>query len=144
MFIPASFDYNLLISGSKFYWDAQDASFKSAQKITLGIFGADIVKRQYNAYIELGYAYESDFVNIYLENKTGGWIYFKIKRGQMGIASSVPDVYNTISILKDSERTYRENKSTVFEFMPADLSMRDNFVARMEDFKERFKDKLDK
>lgn len=62
----------------------------------------------------------------------------------MGIASSVPDVYNTISILKDSERTYRENKSTVFEFMPADLSMRDNFVARMEDFKERFKDKLDK
>ncbi len=144
MFIPASFDYNLLISGSKFYWDAQDASFKSAQKITLGIFGADIVKRKYNAYIELGYAYESDFVNIYLENKTGGWIYFKIKRGQMGIASSVPDVYNTISILKDSERTYRENKSTVFEFMPADLSMRDNFVARMEDFKERFKDKLDK
>lgn len=141
MFIPKSMDYNMLLSGSKFYWDAQDASFKSAEKITLAFFGPDVIKRQYDAYIELGYAYESDFVNIYLQNKSGGWIYFKIKRGQMGIASSVPDVYNTISILKEGERTYKEGKNVLFEFMPADLGMRDNFVARMEDFKERFKGK---
>ena len=76
---------------------------------------------------------------IYLENKSGGWLYFKIKRGQMGITSSVPDIYNTISMLKDGDRVYREGKIPVFEFMPADISMRDNFVARMEDFKERFK-----
>ena len=141
MFIPVSLDYNMLLSGSKFYWDAQDASFKSAEKVTLAFFGADIIKRQYDAYIELGYAYESDFVNIYLENKTGGWIFFKIKRGQMGIASSIPEVYNTITLLKPSDKTYREGKEVTFEFMPADLGMRDNFVVRMEDFKERFKSK---
>jgi hypothetical protein len=81
------------------------------------------------------------FVNIYLENKTGGWIFFKIKRGQMGIASSIPEVYNTITLLKPSDKTYREGKEVTFEFMPADLGMRDNFVVRMEDFKERFKSK---
>lgn len=139
LFVPKSLDYSMLLSGSKFYWDAQDASFKSAQKVSLAFFGSDVVKRQYDAYIELGYAYESDFVNIYLQAKNGGWIYLKIKKGQMGIASSVPDIYNTISILKESERTYKEGKSVVFEFMPADLSLRDNFVVRMEDFKERFK-----
>lgn len=66
-----------------------------------------------------------------------GWIYFKIKRGQMGIASSVTDVYNTLVLLKDYERMQRDGKNVIFEFMSADLSMRDNFVARMEDFKER-------
>ncbi|MFN8260230.1 MAG: hypothetical protein U0X41_04735 [Chitinophagales bacterium] len=141
MFIPASIDYNMLLSGTKFYWDAQDASFKSAEKISLAFFGPDVIKRQYDAYVELGYAYESDFINIYLQNKSGAWIFFKIKKGQMGIASSIPEVYNTITLLRESERTYRVGKEVVFEFMPADLGMRDNFVARMEDFMERFKGK---
>ncbi|MFN8238255.1 MAG: hypothetical protein U0T77_08805 [Chitinophagales bacterium] len=137
MFIPNTLDYSMLLSGSKFYWDEQDATFKSVEKVSLAFFGQDIIKRQYDAYIELGYAYESDFVNIYLQNKEGGWIYFKIKRGQMGIASSVTDVYNTLVTLKDYERMQRDGKNIIFEFMSADLSMRDNFVARMEDFKER-------
>lgn len=144
LYIPNSFDFNFLLNGTKFYWDAQDASFKCSQKVSLAIFGSDIIKRQYNAYVELGYAYESDFVNVYLENKNGGWLFFKIRKGQMGIASSATEIYNTINLLSDSEKTYRENKQTIFQFMPADLSMRDNFVARMEDFKERFKDKLGK
>ena len=139
MFIPQSLDYNMLLSGSKFYWDEQDATFKSVEKVSLAFFGQDVVKRQYDAYIEIGYAYESDFVNIYLQSKSGAWMYFKIKRGQMGIASSVADVYNTITLLKDSDRVYREGKEVLFEFMPADMAMRDNFVARMEDFMERFK-----
>jgi hypothetical protein len=46
--------------------------------------------------------------------------------------------------LKDVDRIYYEGKDPVFEFMPADLSMRDNFVARMEDFKERFKTAISK
>jgi hypothetical protein len=142
MFIPASFNYNLLLSGSKFYWDPQDASFKSVEKVSIALFGSQIIKRQYNAYIELGYAYESDFINIYFQNKSGGWLFIKIKRGQMGIASSIPEIYNSITTLKDAERVYREGKNPVFEFMPADLGLRDNFVARMEDFKERFKNRL--
>jgi hypothetical protein len=142
MFIPASFNYNMLLTGTKFFWDPQDASFKSVEKVSIAFFGTEIVKRQYDAYVELGYAYESDFINIYFQNKSGGWLFFKIKRGQMGIASSVPDVYNTITSLKDAERVYREGKNAVFEFMPADLGLRDNFVARMEDFKERFKGRI--
>ncbi|MFN8284703.1 MAG: hypothetical protein U0U67_15880 [Chitinophagales bacterium] len=142
MFIPKSLDYNFVTTGSKFYWDAQDASFKSSDKISLAIFGGEIVKRVYDAYIEIGYAYESDFVNIYLQNKSGGWLYLKLKKGQLGIASSVPDVVNAMTVLRDADRVYRENKVPVFEFMPADASMRDNFVTRMEDFTERFKDKI--
>ena len=141
-FIPKSMDYNFLLTGTKFYWDAQDASFKSSEKVSLAIFGSDIVKRQYDAYVEIGYAYESDFVNIYLQNKSGGWLYLKLKKGQLGIASSVPDVVNAITVLRDADRVYRENKVPVFEFMPADISMRDNFVTRMEDFTERYKDKI--
>lgn len=139
MYIPSSLNYNMLLSGSKFYWDAQDATFKSVEKVSLAFFGNEIIKRQYDAYIEIGYAYENDFINIYLQGKTGNWIYFKIKRGQMGIASSVPGVFNTITLLKDADKIYREGKNVVFEFMPADAAMRDNFVVRMEDFKERFK-----
>jgi hypothetical protein len=142
MFIPRSMDYNMVITGTHFFWDAQDASFKSVDKVSLAIFGNDIIKRQYDAYIELGYSGETDFVNIYLENKSGGWLYLIFRRGQMGIVSSVPDVYNTLLVLKDEQRTYYENKEPLFEFMPADPSMRDNFVARIEDFKERFKDIL--
>jgi hypothetical protein len=144
MFIPRSLDYNLVITGTRFFWDVQDASFKSVEKVSLAIFGGDIIKRQYDAYIEMGYSGETDFVNIYLQNKGGGWLYIKFKRGQMGIASSVPDVYNTLVTLKDADRVYYEGKNPVFEFMPADLSMRDNFVARMEDFKERFKAEISK
>jgi hypothetical protein len=144
LFIPRSFDYNLVITGTRFFWDAQDASFKSVEKISLAIFGGDIIKRQYDAYIEMGYSGETDFVNIYLQNKGGGWLYMKFRRGQMGIASSVADVYNTLVILKDIDRIHYEGKDPVFEFMPADLSMRDNFVIRMEDFKERFKTNLAK
>ena len=59
----------------------------------------------------------------------------------MGIASSVTEIYNTITLLKDADKTYRIGKEVVFQFMPADIGMRDNFVVRMEDFMERFKDK---
>ncbi|MDB5227676.1 MAG: hypothetical protein JWN78_1869 [Bacteroidota bacterium] len=142
MFIPHSFNYNLLFNGTKFYWDAQDASFKSVEKISIAIFGSYVVKRQYNAYVELGYSGESDFVNIYLQNKTGAWLFLKIRHGQMGVASSIPEIYNTIMMQKDADRVYREGKNVVFQFMPADLGLRDNFVARMEDFKERFKGRL--
>ena len=69
-------------------------------------------------------------------------MYLKLKKGQLGIASSVPDVVNAVTVLRDADRVYRENKVPVFEFMPADISMRDNFVTRMEDFTERFKDKV--
>lgn len=141
-FIPKSFDYNLLLSGTQFFWDAQDASFKSVGNVSLAIFGNDIIKRTYNAYVEIGYAYESDFVNIYLESKSGNWLFMKVKKGQMGIASSAPEVMNTLAALKSSDKVFRENKLTIFEFMPADLMMRDNFVIRMEDFKERFKSKI--
>ncbi|MEZ5026340.1 MAG: hypothetical protein R2739_07145 [Chitinophagales bacterium] len=139
MFIPKSMDYNMLLSGSKFYWDNQDATFKSVETVSLAFFGSTIIKRSYDAYIELGYAYGSDFINIYLQGSSGNWLFIKIKSGQMGIASSVPDVQNTILLLKDSERLYREGKQIIFELMPADLSMRDNFVLRMEDFKARYK-----
>ena len=139
MFIPKSIGYNILLSGSKFYWDAQDASFKSVEKVSLAFFGNEVIKRQFDAYIEIGYAYENDFINIYLQGKSGNWIFFKIRRGQMGVASSVPGVYNTLNLLSDADKTYREGKNVVFEFMPADAAMRDNFVVRMEDFKERFK-----
>jgi hypothetical protein len=142
VFIPQSMEYNMMMTGTKFYWDAQDASFKCAEKINLTFFGPDVIKRSYDAYIELGYGgYNGDFVNIYLQNKTGGWIFFKIKKGQMGIASSVPEIYNTITLLRDADKTYRIGKEVVFQFMPADMGMRDNFVVRMEDFMERFKDK---
>lgn len=144
MFIPRSMDYNLVITGTRFFWDAQDASFKSVERVSLAIFGGDIIKRQYDAYVEMGYSGETDFVNIYLQNKGGGWLYMKFRRGQMGIASSVPDVYNTLVTLKDADRIYYEGKDPVFEYMPADLSMRDNFVIRVEDFKERFKEALAK
>lgn len=142
LFIPRSFDYNMLLTGTKFYWDAQDASFKSVERVSVAFFGSQVVKRQYDAYIELGYAYESDFINIYLQNKSGGWLFIKIKRGQMGVAASVPEVYNIITTLSDAERVVHEGRNTIFEFMPADLGLRDNFVARMEDFKERFKTRL--
>lgn len=130
------------MTGSKFYWDDQDASFKSIDKINLVFFGPEILKRQYNAYIELGYGAAGDFVNVYLQNKNDAWLYFKIKKGQMGIASSVPEIYNTITLLRDADKTYRIGKDVVFQFMPADLGMKDNFVVRMEDFKERFKTQI--
>ncbi|MBP6048125.1 MAG: hypothetical protein KA457_07720 [Chitinophagales bacterium] len=137
--IPSSSDYNMLIHGSKFYWDDQDASFKSVEKVSLAYFGSTIVKREYDAYIELGYAYGGDFVNIYLQGASGNWIFLKIIRGQMGIASSIPEVQNEFFLLRDADKIYREGKEVLFQLLPADLGMRDNFVIRMEDFKARFK-----
>lgn len=137
--IPQSIDYNMLLSGSKFYWDDQDASFKSVEKVSLAYFGTTAIKREYDAYIELGYAYGGDFVNIYLQGVSGNWLFIKLIKGQMGIASSIPEVQSTFFTLRDADKVYREGKELVFQLLPADASMRDNFVIRMEDFKARFK-----
>lgn len=139
MYIPKSMDYNMLLSGTKFYWDDQDASFKSIGRISLAFFGADVVKRQFDAYIELGYAYDGDFINVYLQNSSKQWIYLRIKKGQMGITSSVAEVINNITLLKDSDKIYREKGETIFQFNSTSPAMKDNFVTRMEDFAERFK-----
>lgn len=139
MFIPKSMDYNMLLSGTKFYWDEQDASFKSIGKVSLAFFGSEVIKRQFNAYVELGYAYDGDFLTVYLQNKDKQWFYFRIKRGQMGITSSVADVLNTITLLKDSDKIYREKGETIFQVNTVSAGLKDNFIVRMEDFAERFK-----
>ncbi len=143
MFVPASLDYNLLITGTKFLWDSIEASFKSMEPVSLAIFGGEVVQRQYDAYIEMGYGNETDFINVYLQNKNKDWLFFKIKGDQMGIASSNVDLQNTITLFKDAERVYKEGKNKVFEFMPVDNMMRDDFVTRMEDFRWRWNTGLD-
>jgi hypothetical protein len=142
IYIPTSLPYNLILSGTKFYWDAIDASFKSVGQINLPYFGQNIVKRPYDAYVELGYGENGDFINIVFENKMKEWLYIKIKKGQMGIASSIPDIYGYLAGLPDASKNIRNGRTLLFELLPADNSMKDDFMLRMDDFSERFKSKL--
>jgi hypothetical protein len=48
-------------------------------------------------------------------------------------------VINNITLLKDSDKIYREKGETIFQFNSTSPAMKDNFVTRMEDFAERFK-----
>ncbi len=137
--IPKSMGYNILLTGTKLYFDNDEMTFKSVEPVTLVYFGTDIVRRQFNAYIELGYGAQGDFVNINLEDANGEWLYMRIKNNEMGVLSSKTDIYNTLVLMKESDKVFKDGKVPVFEIMPTQNSVRDNFVVRMEDFKERYK-----
>jgi hypothetical protein len=142
LYKPESMPYNLILSGTKFFWDAQDVSFKSVGTINLPFFGSDIVKRPYTAYVEIGFGGSSDYINILLTNKTKQWLYIRIRKGQMGITSSLPDIFQYLVGLPDMERTTRNGRSLIFELLPADMVLKEDFISKMESFKERFKSQL--
>lgn len=142
LYKPESLNYDLVFSGTKFFWDEIDGSFKSIGDINLPYFGNSIVKRPYKAYIEFGYGDGGDYINIVLENKMKEWLYIKVKKGQMGIVSSVPDIYAYLVGLPDASRNVRNGRLLIFELMPASSTMKDDYMLRMDDFYERFKSKL--
>lgn len=140
---PSSLNYNLILNGTKFFWDQDEASFKSVSAINLPFFGNQVVKRPYTAYVELGYGGMSDFVNILLKSKSGQWLFIRFKKGQMGVVSSVPDIFQYVVGLPDVERVVRDGKNIIFELLPADGLLKEDFEIKMEDFKERFKSQLE-
>ncbi|MEZ4879518.1 MAG: hypothetical protein R2801_05060 [Chitinophagales bacterium] len=141
---PQSFNYNMVIDGTDFWYDSQDGSFKSVTDVSLALMGNEFVRRKYKAFVQLGYSGYSDFITVYLEAKNGQWLLIKFKKGQTGICSSVPEIQNILLNLKDSERVTREGKNVVYEFLPADVYVKESFIYLMQDFQERFKSKLTK
>lgn len=138
-----SIEHNIIFSGTKFYWDAVESSFKSVGEVTVPYFGENLVKKTYKAYIEIGYGENLDFINIILETKSKKWLYIRIKNGQMGISSSVTDIYNYVSTLPEYMKVVKDGRNTLFELAPASIIMKEDFMMRMEDFQERFKSKLE-
>ncbi len=144
LFKPSSMPYDIVLNGTNFLWDNEEASFKSISPINLPYFGNNIVKRPYTAYVEMAYGGTTDFINILLISKNNDWLYLKFKNRQIGIASSVPGIFEYLVGLPESERETRDNKSKmiILDLLPASLSLKIDFEQRMEDFKERYKTEL--
>ena len=134
--VPIDFGYNMVIGDLKFFYDREDGTFKSLNPGSLLVFMGKPVVQKINAFVEIGPRAGKDFVNIYLQTSSGDWFFFRYMGGELGIATSDDKFNSFLAATKPERRSLLMNKQKIYEFLPVAVPLKDNFLGRMELFRD--------
>jgi hypothetical protein len=135
--LPLDFGYNIVISDLKFFYDQMDGTFKSLNPGSLLVFMGKPIVQKINCFVEIGPRQGKDFINIYLQTTSGEWFFFRYTGGELSIITSDDRFNSMLSSTKPERRMLTAGKQKIYQFMPASVPLKDNFIARMEEFRER-------
>jgi hypothetical protein len=135
--VPLDFPYNIVFSDLKLMYDPEDGTFKSVNPAALLVFGGKPVQQRILAYVEIGPRAGKDFINLYLQTTSGDWFYLRYVGGDLGIITSDERFNTFLGAIKPDRRMLKSGKDKIYEFMPASVALKNNFVARIEDFRMR-------
>lgn len=135
--VPLNFPFNFVFSDLKLMYDPEDGTFKSVNPASVMVFGGKPIQQKATIFLEIGPRPGKDFINLYLQTSSGDWFYLRYVGGDLGIITS-DDRFNTqIAAMKPDSRMLKKGKEKIYEFMPASVALKNNFVARIEDFRMR-------
>lgn len=135
--LPPNFSYNIVLSDVKLKYDTIEGTFKSIDKVSLMVFGYKPMLVKVDCYLEVGPRPGNDFVNMYLQLPNGEWLFLRYVGKDLGIISSDTRINDYIAGLKIDRKMLKQGKEKIYEYMPATVSLKDNFISRMMDYKDR-------
>ena len=135
--LPQDFGYNMVFSDVKISFDRMDGTFKSVDPINMLVFAGKPFAKKISAYIEIGPRNTNDFINLYLKTSSGDWIYLRYTNGELSVISSDNALNSSLSSLKEDKRSLKSGKEVVYKITPASPALKDNFILRMEEFKDQ-------
>jgi hypothetical protein len=101
------------------------------------VFGYKPMLVKVDCYLEVGPRPGNDFVNMYLQLPNGEWLFLRYVGKDLGIISSDTRINDYIAGLKIDRKMLKQGKEKIYEYMPATVSLKDNFISRMMDYKDR-------
>jgi hypothetical protein len=139
--LPPAFPFNLVLSDVKWIWDSEEGTFKAIDKVGVMVLGNKAIGLKAQAYLEVAPRLDGkDFVNVYLVAANGVWYYFRYIDGVMSVQSSDEAFMNQFRSIDIDKKQIKKGKSTiVYEIMEPSANLKDNFVNRIEEFKDRIK-----
>lgn len=136
--IPQDFPANMVFSDVNWYWDDQEGTFKNIDRVGMMVLGNKGVALKTKAYLEVAPRGDRTFVNVYIEAANGIWYYFRYLEGVMSVQSSDPVFIENFRLTSESDKVVKKGKNNiVFYLEEPNSNMKDNFVARIEEFKDR-------
>ncbi|MCO5230208.1 MAG: hypothetical protein M9958_03530 [Chitinophagales bacterium] len=135
--LPQGFPYNMIFTDINLIFDPIEGTFKNVSPIGMLVFAGKPYTQKIKAFIEVGPRSTNDFINIYLTTQTEDWIFLRYTNGELGIVSSDANLNSKLSAIKEDKRSLKSGKEIVYKIVPINPALKDNFVARMYDFKDQ-------
>ncbi len=135
--LPPNYPYNTIFSDVTFTYDSEESSFKSIAPLNMLVFAGRPFAQKITGYMEAGPRGTSDFFNLYLTTASNDWLFIRYMNGEMAIISSDPQLNNSIAGMKEEKRSIKSGKEVVYKITLTNPALKDNFVSRMEDYKDR-------
>ncbi|HUH73156.1 MAG TPA: hypothetical protein VLZ75_01995 [Chitinophagales bacterium] len=139
--LPQSFPYNMVFSDMKMSFDRMDGTFKSVDQLSMLVFAGKAFTQKIKGYIEIGPRNTQDFINLYLTTSSGDWIFMRYINGELSVVSSDNSLNSSLSSIKEDKRSIKSGKEVVYKIIPASPALKDNFILRMEEYKEQILNK---
>ncbi|MCO5232642.1 MAG: hypothetical protein M9888_02750 [Chitinophagales bacterium] len=135
--IPQNFPYNMVFSDVNFIFDPIEGTFKNITPLSMLVFAGKPYTQKIKAFIEVGPRNTNDFINIYLTTQSEDWIFLRYTAGELGIVSSDAALNSKLSSIKEDKRSLKSGKEIIYKITSINPALKDNFVIRMEDFKDQ-------
>lgn len=135
--LPPNYPMNTVFADIQLAYDKIDGTFKSVVPIQMLVFAGKPYAQKINALIEVGPRGKGDFLNIYLSTASNDWIFMRYINGELSIASSDSQVTSGISAIKEDKRILKSGKDVIYRIVAINSAIKDNFVARMEEYKSQ-------
>ncbi len=146
---PKDLNALFVLSNMNFVWDTIDNSFRSRGKIGISNVGENYFNRMVDGYVEYIPRLNNDQFNIYFkfkdkETQEENWFFIEGKNNTVAFLSSIPAITNAVNgvSVKKRQKIIKEKDQTeqIFEYGLGTMSMKDNFVYRMDEAAEMDKE----
>lgn len=139
--LPQAFPYNMVFSDVNMTFDRMDGTFKSVDQLSMLVFAGKAFTQKIKGYIEIGPRNTKDFINLYLTTSSGDWIFMRYTNGELSVVSSDNSLNSSLSAIKEDKRSIKSGKEVVYKLIPASPALKDNFISRMEEYKNQILNK---
>ncbi len=134
--LPLDYPFNTVFSDVKLTFDAYEGTFKSIDTLNMLAFAGTPFIQKIQGYLEIGPRQNHDFINLYLSTANGQWMFIRYINGEMSIISSDAQFNTSLEQVKEKDRTLKSGKDIIYQISLSNPSLKDNFVSRIESFKE--------
>jgi hypothetical protein len=107
--LPREFNFELLLSDVKLYWNESSSSFRSQGQIGVGFIGTQPINVYVDGFVEIQRRRTGDMFDIYLKADESTWYYFSYIRGNMMTQAGNIDYNTLIANIKQRERKHPDS-----------------------------------
>jgi hypothetical protein len=128
---PKNFNFNLLLSDTKFVFDPAEMTYRSKGPIGMVFYGEKSILKKMDGYIEFGAQRSSGYFNIYLKSSLGDWLFITYKSSNVTFLSSYDDLNALITGVDPEKRKVTRDNGKFYIYALGSQTKMKAFVERM-------------